>query len=89
MILSGPANDPPPVHTQLLALYVDGPPDSASVYCTPAVTVLLVTAAVFAVPEKDPLDPVAPSVHAPAAAVPPLSLTTLFTSVSSGWRLFV
>ncbi len=43
----------------------------------------------LAVPENEPLDPVALSVQAPGAAVPPLSFTTLLTSVRSGWRLFV
>ena len=38
VILSGPLNEPPPVQTQLDASYVDGPPDSARVYCTPGVT---------------------------------------------------
>jgi hypothetical protein len=50
---------------------------------------MLVTAAVFAVPENEPLEPVALSVHALAVAVPPLSFTTFLTSVRRGCRLFV
>ncbi len=69
-------------------MYVEGPPDSESVY-TPAFTAALVTAGFPSTPEIG-VGPEAASVHAVSSAVPPLSLTTVLRSVRFAcWSVFV
>ena len=71
----------PAVHTHVLALYPEGPPDSESSY-TPADTSIAVIAASPCEPVMPGVGPEAVSVQSSACAAPPSSFTTTFRSVS-------